>query len=375
MERPDLYVIHENLVKLKEEGKKIIGVLPHSIVPDELIHAAGCIPLHFCLGGTEDQMNTGHAYVSQTTCGFQRVNLGIFDEGESISSQIYNLIDLLISGTFCNGVQNTAMYLENYFEKESFPFIIPHTNKTDSLRFYLTQLVLLKEKLEKITNNKITTDKIQNSIVTYNKLRKIYQEIDKFRFSNNPIISLSSIQNLIYHLKLNGPNLNMDKANEFHKMLLNNNLPEKKGIRVFLTGSGITLEDKFISIIEDCNCMISGDDLCSGFEFFSSLVKENENDPFVALADRYLNSSLTGRMIPDTYRINMLLKEYNKRDTKGIINSYLKFCDSYSNSADFFKIKMNRKNIQVLNLERDYSENSIGQLKTRIEAFLEILGG
>ena len=373
MEKPDLYEIHENLVKFKEEGKKIVGVIPHSIVPDELIHAANCVPLHFCLGGTEEQMNTGHAYVSQTTCGFQRVNLGIFDEGESISSQIYNLIDLIISGTFCNGVQNTAMYLNNYFNKENFPFIIPHTAKPDSLQFYKTQMILLKEKLEKLTGNKVTNEKLNISIKTYNTLRKVYQEIDKFRYNEKPVISLSDIQNLIYHLKLNGPNLNLAKAKKFHDILLNNNLPDKKGIRIFLTGSGITLEDQFISIIEDCNCIISGDDLCSGYEFFSSLVREVENDPLDALADRYLIKSLTGRMIPDTYRIKMLVIEYNRRNSKGIINSYLKFCDSYSNSADFFKIKMNRKDIQVLNLERDYSENSIGQLKTRIEAFLEIL--
>jgi len=324
LEKPDLFTIHENLVKFKDEGKKIVGVVPHSIVPDEIIHAADCIPLHFVLGGTEEQMNTGHVYVSQTTCGFQRVNLGIFDEGESISSQIYNLIDLVISGTFCNGVQNTAMYLNNYFKKEEFPFIIPHTSKPDSLQFYKTQLILLKEKLEKLSGNNVTNEKLNASIKTYNTLRKVYQEIDKFRYNEKPVISLSDIQNLIYHLKLNGPNLNLAKTKEFHDILLNNSLKDKKGIRIFLTGSGITLEDQFINIIEDCNCIISGDDLCSGFEFFSSLIQDHENNSLDALADHYLTKSLTGRMIPDTYRIEMLIKEYNRRNLKGIVNSYLK---------------------------------------------------
>ena len=76
MDEPDLYIVYENLKKYKEDGKKIIGVIPHAIVPDELILASDAIPFHFCLGGTEDQMNTGHTYVSQTTCGFQRVVLG-----------------------------------------------------------------------------------------------------------------------------------------------------------------------------------------------------------------------------------------------------------------------------------------------------------
>ena len=373
MEKPALYEIYEKLVEEKENGKKIVGIIPHTIVPDELIHAANAIPLRFCLGGTEEQMNTGHAYVAQTTCPFQRVNLGIFELGESISYKIYDLVDLVISGTFCNGAQNTGMYLERYFNKEQFRFVIPHTNKKNAFDFYIEEIKAFKDLLERKLNVKITKNRLNDSIKLYNELRQYYLEIDKYRYGKQPIISLSEIQNLIYSLYLSGPEVNLEEVKMLRNQLNNNEVEEKDGIRVFLTGSGILMEDNFVSILEDCNSVIIGDDLWTGYEFYSSLVNNYSNKPLEALSERYLNRNLTGRMIPDSYRIKIILKEYEKRKALGIINNYLKFCDSYSNSADFFKSKMNKCNIPVLNIERDYSQNSVGQIRTRIEAFLEIL--
>ena len=209
--KPDLYKTYEYLCKLKEDGKKIIGIIPHSIVPAELIYASNSIPLHFILGGTEDQMNTGHNYLAQATCGFQRVTLGIFEEGKSISYKIYDLVDLVIAGTFCAGVQNTGMYLEHYFKKKHYRVIIPFYNKPNPFNYYKQELNQLKTLLEKENNTKITKEKIIESIKIYNQLRTLYQELDAFRYPERPIISLLEMQNLIFHLYLNGPDLNLEE--------------------------------------------------------------------------------------------------------------------------------------------------------------------
>lgn len=163
LEKPNLSKTYENLIKDKEDGKKIVGIIPHTIVPDELIFASNAIPLHFCLGGTEDQMNSGHAYVSQTTCGFQRVNLGIFEEKEGVSYQIYDLIDYVIAGTFCAGVQNTGMYLEHYFGKEQYRLIIPYCKTSNPFSYFLKELYQLKSFLEK--RNNITILNFINSFI------------------------------------------------------------------------------------------------------------------------------------------------------------------------------------------------------------------
>ena len=115
------------------------------------------------------------------------------------------------------------------------------------------------------------------------------------------------------------------------------------------------------------------DDIFTGYEFYSSIVQSYSSDPLLALAERYLKRNLSGRMMPDSYRIKKIIDICNKRKIKGIINNILKFCDSYANTADLFKQEMNKEGILVLNLERDYSQNYIGQVKTRIEAFVDML--
>jgi len=373
LKKPDLNETYNNLVKYKEQGKSVIGIIPHSIVPDELIFASNSIPLHFCLGGTEDQMNLGDTYVNQTTCGFQRVNLGIFEAREGISYQIYNLIDFVIAGTYCAGVQNTGMYLENYFEKEQYRLIIPYCNNPNPFNYFLKELSRLKKFLEKKNNITITKERLKESIRFYNILKALYQEMDKYRQNDHPRVSLYEIQNLIYHLYLNGPDSNLEEATKFVELLRTEVLPEKKGVRVFLSGNGVLFEDDLIPIIENCKCIIAGDDISTGFEFYSTLVQSDSTDPLLALAERYLRQNLSGRMIPETNRLEKITEICKKRKIKGIINNCLKFCDSYSCTSDIFKEEMYKEGIPVLNLERDYSQSFIGQLKTRIEAFLEIL--
>ena len=197
--------------------------------------------------------------------------------------------------------------------------------------------------------------------------------MDKYRQNDHPRVSLYEIQNSIYHLYLNGPDLNLEEVNKFVELLRTGVLPEKKGVRIFLSGNGVLFEDEIIPIIENCDCIIAGDDISTGFEFYSSLVQSDSTDPLLALAKRYLRQNLSGRMIPEAYRIKTIIEICKKRKIKGIINNCLKFCDSYSVTADIFKEEMYKEGIPVLNLERDFSQSFIGQLKTRVEAFLEII--
>ncbi|MHA2282270.1 MAG: 2-hydroxyacyl-CoA dehydratase, partial [Promethearchaeota archaeon] len=299
LKKPDLNETYNNLIKYKEDGKAIVGIIPHTIVPDELIIASNSIPLHFCLGGTEDQMLLGDNYVAQTTCGFQRVNLGIFEAREGISYKIYDLIDFVIAGTYCAGVQNTGMYLENYFGKEQYRLIIPYYNHTNPFNYFLKELFQLKKFLEEKNKIAISNEKLIESIRFYNNLRTLYQAIDKFRYFDHPKISLTEIQNLIYHLYLNGPYLNLEEVNKFYELIQTEDLPEKKGVRIFLSGNGILFEDALIPIIENYDCIIAGDDISTGYEFYSALVQLNSSDPLLALANRYLRQNLSGRMIPE----------------------------------------------------------------------------
>ena len=356
----------EILKKYKDEGSKIVGIVQHGIFPDELVLAAGAIPLRLILGG-EDEQEIGDQYLSATTCPFGRATLGFLEK----QHPLYSFIDTVIVGTFCNGVQNVSNYLE-YFKIPSMPIIIPHRSSGLAFDYYLNELHKLTNYLEQLTGNKITTKNISVAIKEYNQLRSLFREINDFRKNPNPPVCGQTIHQLVCQALLLGPKYMIPKLQNVLQQL-EDSPSNHSGTRIFLTGSVITLGDPLIKTIEElCGGLVVADDLCTSTDYFLEDVDITDSDPFRALATRYLCRNLCGRMIPDS-RIPTILNLYREFRAYGIINHTLKFCDSYSNLKTDFRKEMANKNIPVLDLDRDYAESTTGQIQTRIEAFLEMI--
>lgn len=354
----------ENLKEIKENGL-ILGIPQHGLVPEELIHASGLFPLRLTLAGREEQ-EIGDEYLSPTTCPFGRSSIGFFDKNH----ELYSKIDYLLTGTFCNGVQNIGNYA-GYFDISTIPFITPHTHMKSAFSFYLSEIIKLKKELEKISKRKISNEDINRSIKIYNEARGILREIDFYRYQNPSLISGSDLFFLVHELMLIGPEKMIEKLIEF-KNDIKNNAVIKNRRRVFLTGTGICLGDNLYEFIElECDGLIVGDDLWSGLDYYRVNVNLDSN-PLENLARKYLYDNMCGRMIPDP-RINYIYELYKNSNARGIIYHILKYCDSYSGLKYEFKTSVNKKNIPILELERDYAESNIGQIKTRIEAFLEMI--
>jgi len=357
-----------NIRVYREKGFKIVGIVPHGMVPEELIVAAGAIPIRIALGGRDEQ-ERGDKYLSSTTCPFGRATLGFFEE----EHPLYTLIDVLIVGTFCNGVQNVANYLD-YFQKASVPLILPHDRSNSSFNFYIYELKKIQAYLENFTGNRCTPRTFTEAIQEYNHLRLLLREINDYRKNNNPPIRGQTIHQLVWQAFLLGPKIMIPRCEKLLQQL--RDTPKLySGTRIFLTGSGITLGDSILEVIEDkASGLIVADDLWSSMEYFLEDVP-NFTDPFIALADKYFRKTLCGRMIPESeLRIPKIIELYHAFRAKGILNHTLKYCDSYAGLKPEFRKLMNRQNIPVLELDRDYAEANIGQLQTRIEAFLEMIG-
>ncbi|MHA1378886.1 MAG: 2-hydroxyacyl-CoA dehydratase family protein [Candidatus Helarchaeota archaeon] len=366
MEIKSINDVIEVLKQFKEDGSKIIGVIQHGIFPDELIYASGAHPLKIILGGKEEQ-EIGDQYLSATTCPFSRSTLRFLET----SHPLYSLIDTMIEGTFCNGVANIANYLD-YFNIPSIPIFIPHGTKLSAFKYYLNELEKIKDYLEQLTGNKITSKKLIEAIKIYNEMRALLRKINNYRQQQEPPISGKIIHQLVAQANLMGPKIMIPKLRNFLKEL-EENPPHYSGVRIFLTGSGITLGDNLFDIIEEeYGGLVVADDLWSSTDFFLEDVDMNDSNPIKAIAIKYFCKNLCGRMIPDP-RIPKILELYNTFGAQGIINHTLKYCDSYSNLKYEFRKIMLKNNIQVLDLDRDYADSDMGQLRTRIEAFLEMI--
>lgn len=114
------------------------------------------------------------------------------------------------------------------------------------------------------------------------------------------------------------------------------------------------------------------DDSCFGYKNLE-LVNDYSLDPIYALAKYYLQREGCVRRRVLEEKIENIIKRFKELYLKGVIVYNLKYCDPLIFYIPLIKERLNRENIPLLLIEDDYSMNIKGQIRTRIEAFMEML--
>ena len=144
--------------------------------------------------------------------------------------------------------------------------------------------------------------------------------------------------------------------------------------RVVITGcpmGGDTL--KVVRAVEDNGGVVVAFENCSGYKNFDRLVEENTGDPIAALADRYLQIGCSV-MTPNDNRLELLGRLIDQYHADGVIDMELSACHTYAiETATIRDFCTNQKEVPYLSIETDYSKADIGQINTRITAFLEMI--
>ena len=143
--------------------------------------------------------------------------------------------------------------------------------------------------------------------------------------------------------------------------------------RILITGCPIGgATEKVIRAVEDNGGVVVAFENCNGAKSFDKLVDEENPDVYDALARRYLNIGCSV-MTPDNNRIELmgrLLEEYN---IEGVVEMTLQACHTYNIEAKSIEKFVKSKGLPYIHVETDYSQADIGQLDTRIAAFLEMI--
>lgn len=357
--------LNELVSNLNQVNKPIIGIFPHMLVPIELLYAAGCHPITLCLGGNDEMANIGTEYLTQATCPFARATIGYFKENNAL----YDKIEYLIGGNYCNGDLTASEMIDIYLKPKLITIVFPTTSVDPAIEFFYGEIKNLKAKLENIFDCKISNEDISSSIDKYNKMRALLKEINNKKIENDSLNHVE-LQNLNYKAMILGPDLIIPEL----ETILNNLEPNDAagGKKVITTGSLLTLGDPFLDFLLELDIDVIINDCDLGISFYERGIEKINDDPLKDLTNYYLKDTTSARMYPNESTIPRAINFYKKYQAKGIINHVLKFCDPFVAHKAIFKSEMQKNDIPVLEIERDYATN-IGQLKTRIEAFFEMI--
>ena len=114
---------------------------------------------------------------------------------------------------------------------------------------------------------------------------------------------------------------------------------------------------------------------CTGTRYFEQLVDESGStieEQVKALAERYMKTNCAC-FTPNPGRIDDIIRLADEYKVDGVIDVSLQFCNLYSTESYLVKQALADRGIPVMHIETDYSEQDYEQLRTRVEAFLEIL--
>ena len=148
----------------------------------------------------------------------------------------------------------------------------------------------------------------------------------------------------------------------------------KKMPRILITGCPIGgATEKVIRAVEDNGAVVVTYENCTGAKSIDKLVDEDNPDVYDALAKRYLNIGCSV-MTPNPNRLELLGRLIDEYKVDGVVEMTLQACHTYNVEAFGIRKFVNEeKHIPYISVETDYSQADIGQLNTRIAAFIEML--
>ncbi|MBW7897857.1 R-phenyllactate dehydratase activator [Candidatus Brocadiaceae bacterium B188] len=336
-----------------------------SYTPVELIRAAGFHPVR--IKGSEQESSAANEMLCSNICSYIKA---VVDQ--KINGKLEDFKGMVFVNS-CDGMRrlyDAWVKLDN--GKKSFNYILDIPKNTDdaAVFYYANLLKNFKEKLETFFALKINPDDINQSITLYNAVReKVRMFLQKYW---SGYLGQSGYE--IFSLLKKGVNAVPEKFQSYltHLMKQREGICDTRNVpRLFIWGS-IMENEKIMKIIEDAGSKVIAEDLCNGSRYFDAQIHISD-DPILSIARRYILRSPCSRMVNIFDRMNNVLTTMQEKSIHGAIYHTLKFCDHNLLDYPIIKKTFHEKNIPLLHLTCDYSLSSEGQIKTRVEAFLEQL--
>lgn len=365
----------------KKNGKKVIG---YSCVfaPIELILAAGAIPVRIN-SGWYDTSKLGDRVVPVEVCPVIRSTIGAQMIG---LSPYFELSDAVISTLTCDGMTKMSEILSD--AKPVWTMCPPRMKDSkQSLQLWKQEILNIKERIEKLTGNKITGKNLRTAIELMQKATKAFRRLQDMRKGTPVIMGRDAMlvnQTSLWDDIKRWTEKTETLCNELQKKASQKQLACPADTpRVLITGTPMFWPDnwKVPSLIEEATPqgIIVADELCSSDRILNDPVGIDEwtmEDMINAIAERYLMASTCPCFTSaegNIDRINWLTTKVKDYKVNGVIYYVVRGCMLYAMEYARVKKVLDKLNIPVYYLDTEYTREDAGQMKTRVEAFLEML--
>ena len=342
-------------------GGKVVGYLC-TYVPEELIHAAGMLPVRILCGHEPQDITQTHIFSMFCAYCQDILSQGLLGR--------YSYLDGIVFAHCCPHIRQAFESWRQHIPLEFYHlFWVPaHTQNQAAHAFFLAQVREFKEAIEKWRHATITIDRLEDSVREYNLNRRLLEQLYNGRKLTPPAISGATA----LEIALASAIMEKEKHNQLLQTFIGQPVLEKiSGVRLMVIGSEND-DVGLIRLIESLGGVVVIEDNCCTNRYFWKEI-EKDGDLLPAIASRYLSKPPCPlRDIGPRQRTNYLLELAREYQVGGVIFLRQKFCDPHAYDIPALTKVSKKEGLPYLILELDVTI-PLGQYRTRIEAFLEML--
>lgn len=357
--------------QLKDKGVPVVGAYC-TYFPQEIAHAMGAATVGLC-STSDETIAAAERDLPKNLCPLIKSSYGF---AKTDKCPFFYFSDVVVGETTCDGKKKMYEYMSEF--KDVFLMELPNSQSENALELWKAEIIRFKEYLEKKFDVAITEDDIREAIKNENKVRRSLKKLYQVMRRDPAPITGHDLFKVLY-----GSTFKFDRSvipeevaalvDKIEKEYEAGIMQEKKP-RILVTGCPIGgATEKVIKAIEDNGGIVVTYENCTGAKSIDKPVDEENPDVYEALARRYLNIGCSV-MTPNPNRLTLLGELIDEYKVDGVVEMTLQACHTYNvESLAIRRFVNEKKGIPYLNVETDYSQADIGQLNTRITAFIEML--
>ena len=358
----------EELMNAKKEGRKIIGTYC-VFVPEEIIIALDAISVGLC-AGAEIGYEHAEKYLPRNTCPLIK---SFFGFTLAKVCPYVEACDILVGETTCDGKKKayeTFSEIKNLYVME-----IPQLKNQLDFSLLLEEYKKFATALEKITKRNLTVENLKNAIKIVNGKRNALNKLMQLRGKNPGALSGKDALLINQISFYDDPVRFTEKVEQLNKELESATDISNKP-KILISGCPMAIPNwKVPHIVESLGGIVIGEESCIGMRNIRNEVSsegESVEDLLKNIVERYFKIDCAC-FTPNEERLENVKKLAKELNADGVIHYSLQFCTPYLMEA--FKVEKEVENLGLpfLKIETDYSREDIGQLNTRIQAFLEMI--
>ena len=349
--------------KWREQGGKIVGAF-QVYFPDELVHAAGMLPLK--MRGASLAPDESDSHFGSYLCSIIKTSL------ELVLSKRVEL-DMFVTHPICDAARNLAAIWGRNFDYTCQILYLPQNpNSSASVDYLSDEYNRLRRDLEEITGEKITTAAINNSIKVYNTNRELLRRLYAIKRDTPWKIGADDA----YSLVAIGGMMMREEHNEMLETILPmiEAVETKQEDRIRVVFEGAFCEQPPLGLISTIgqSCYVVDDDFLIGMRYLLSDVKQT-NDPVRELAWAYINDSSYSPVQHDLNKRkeHMLLDRFDKARGEAVIVAAAKMCEPGLEEQVAYIQALDEKNIPYFVSEFEENMTSFASLELQLETFME----